>query len=154
MSSLILSRPTHPLATAKLLLALGTIIIGAACHATQTNPTNGGTPGTSFSGRWQGNSGGLRVSLDVQQAGDSVTGSGTYQVAPGSSVGCGGETIPASGNVTLNGKLTDGKFQGRMSLGDVWIPPYIGTWKSPDSFEGHFMSVDRGGCSLTLARQP
>ena len=107
----------------------------------------------SFSGRWQGNTSGLTVSLVLQQAGDSITGSGTYQVAPGSSLGCGGETIPSSGNVTLNGKLTDGNFQGHMSFGDVWIPPYVGTLKAPDSVDGHFMSVDRGGCALTLGRQ-
>ncbi len=137
----------------KMLLALGTIIICAGCPQTRSNPTTEGTSAGSLSGRWHGSSRGLTVSLVLQQAGDSITGSGTYQVAPGASLGCGGETIPSSGNVTLKGKVTDGNFQGHMSFGDVWIPPYLGTLKTPDSFDGHFMSVDRGGCALTLARQ-
>lgn len=155
MSRLVLStKLMFPGPIGKTLFAcFGMIFIFVGCPATTSNATNGATSAGSISGRWQGNSGGLTVSLVLQQAGDSVTGSGTYQVAPGSSLGCGGETTPASGNVTLNGKLTDGNFQGRMSLGGVWIPPYLGTFKSPDSFDGHFMSVDRGGCPLTLARQ-
>jgi hypothetical protein len=154
MSRLVLSNGLAlPGPIGKMLLALSMIIVCAGCPATPSNQRSGGASAGSFSGRWEGNTGGLTVSLILQQAGDSITGSGTYQVAPGASIGCGGETIPSSGNVTVNGKLTDGNFQGHMSFGDVWIPPYLGTLKSPDSFDGHFMSVDRGGCALTLARQ-
>ena len=68
-------------------------------------------------------------------------------------MGCGGETIPASGPVTLSGKLNGSSFEGRMSFAGTWTPPYLGTFIAPDSLNGHFMSVDRGGCPLILLRK-
>jgi hypothetical protein len=136
-------------------VSLGLAVVGfvAGCTAAPLTQTQGAVPPGSLSGEWKGSNGGLRVSLDLEQRGDSVTGSGTYQVTPGASVGCGGETIPASGGVSLTGSLAAGVFQGHMSLGGVWIPPYLGTLKTPDSLDAHFMSVDRGGCTLPLVRQ-
>jgi hypothetical protein len=40
-----------------------------------------------------------------------------------------------------------------MSFADTWNPPYIALLSSPDSLNGHFMSIDRGGCPLVLVRQ-
>ena len=136
----------------QLLVALMALGVAAACTTTPSTrpPAN---PSTSLSGKWTGSSGGLSVLLTLEQMGDSVTGSGTYQVASGSSLGCGGETIPASGSVSLTGTLASGEFQGRMSFGGAWIPPYLGSLKTPDSLDARFMSVDRGACTLPLTRQ-
>jgi hypothetical protein len=55
--------------------------------------------------------------------------------------------------VTLSGKLAANDLQSRMTFADTWSPPYIGTRNVPDSIDGHFMSIDRGGCPLALVRQ-
>jgi len=91
--------------------------------------------------------------MTIDQHADSLTGSGTYTRADSATIGCGGETIPASGPVTLSGKLNGSSFEGRMSFAGTWTPPYVGTFIAPDSLNGHFMSVDRGGCPLILLRK-
>jgi hypothetical protein len=106
-----------------------------------------------LAGRWHGVNDGLTVDLTLQQVGDSVTGTGSYSVGHNSSMGCGGESLSGSGPVTLRGTLSGAELTSRMSFAGSWTPPYLGTLIAPDSLNGHFMSVDRGGCPLILMRQ-
>ena len=106
-----------------------------------------------LTGTWRGTNGGLNVTTELQQLGDSVTGSGNFQVAANASLGCGGESLPASGSVKMTGHLASGEFHGRMNFANVWSPPYLGVMTAPDTLTGRFMSVDRGGCPLLLVRQ-
>jgi hypothetical protein len=144
--------PTRPIGTRQLsrilLPACLLALMASACPSTK----GAGDQSGSLSGRWHGTSQGLTLDVALTQTGDSVSGSGTFQAAPNSSMGCGGESLPSSGNVTVAGKSSGGQFQGRMTLADTWSPPYLGTI-SADSLVGHFMSVDRGGCPLVLVRQ-
>jgi hypothetical protein len=111
---------------------------------------SGGSDG--FAGSWRGSNGGLSVTIALHQSGDSIAGSGNFDVASNASLGCGGESLPASGTVNVTGHLASGEFQGRMNFADVWTPPYLGVVTSPDTLTGHFMSVDKGGCPLVLVR--
>ena len=139
-------------------IALTTSLLGAfaACSttpATQTNASAGVSVSSSLTGRWHGANDGLTVDLTVVQAGDSVTGTGNYSVAPTSTIGCGGESLSGTGPVTLRGNLSGADLTGRMSFAGSWTPPYLGTVLIRDSINGHFMSIDRGGCPLILVRQ-
>jgi cytoskeletal protein CcmA (bactofilin family) len=51
----------------------------------------------ALTGNWRGSNGGLSVTITLRQAADSVTGSGNFRVATNASIGCGGESLPASG---------------------------------------------------------
>ncbi len=135
----------------RLLIALSLVL--AACPAVSTTRDNAQSGNDSLAGTWRGYATGLSVLLTLQQAGDSVSGSGTFEVAQNASIGCGGETLPPSGTVTIGGKLQANQFQGRMTFANIWTPPYLGTRSRADSLVGHFMSVDRGGCPLVLVRQ-
>ena len=106
-----------------------------------------------MSGSWRGSNAGLSVTIALQQFGDSITGSGNFQVASNASFGCGGESLPISGSVSLAGQLASGEFQGRMNFAGAWTPPYLGVVIYPDTLNGHFMSIDRGGCPFILVRQ-
>jgi len=108
---------------------------------------------SSLTGNWRASNSGLSIDMTIDQHGDSLAGSGTYTRADSATIGCGGETIPLSGPVTLSGKVNGNSFQGRMSFAGTWTPPYLGTFIAPDSLNGHFMSVDRGGCVLNLLRK-
>jgi len=136
--------------------ALCLFTLAAACASppvTKTDaPSSVVEPG-SLTGRWHGASEGLTVDLTLAQAGDSVTGSGTYSVPQSSSVGCGGESLSGTGPVTLRGSVTGKELSGRMTFSGSWSPPYLGTVSTSDSLNGHFMSIDRGGCPLALVRQ-
>lgn len=131
--------------------ALALIVGGCAVPSTTTNDQQANNQ--SLAGPWQGSNSGLSVLLALQQAGDSVTGSGTFDLGPNASLGCGGETLPSKGTVNLKGRIQGTEFQGRMTFADVWTPPFVGTWSRPDSLVGHFMSIDRGGCPLVLVRK-
>ena len=122
------------------LLTLSILALVSACHS-------------SLTGNWSASNSGLAIDMRIDQHADSLTGSGTYTLAESATIGCGGETIPASGPVTLSGKLNGSSFEGRMSFAGMWTPPYLGTFIAPDSLNGHFMSVDRGGCPLILLRK-
>jgi len=122
------------------LLTLFVPALMSACHS-------------SLTGNWRASNSGLAIDMTIDQHADSLSGSGTYTRTDSATIGCGGETIPASGPVTLSGKLSGSSFQGRMSFAGVWTPPYLGTFIAPDSLNGHFMSVDRGGCPLTLIKK-
>lgn len=122
------------------LLTLCTLALASGCHS-------------SLTGNWRASNSGLTIDMTIDQNADSLTGSGTYTRAESATIGCGGETIPASGPVTLSGKLNGISFEGRMSFAGTWTPPYLGTFIAPDSLNGHFMSVDRGGCPLILLRK-
>ncbi len=107
----------------------------------------------SLAGQWQGDSPGLHLWLTVRQAGDSVTGDGTYEVRDAPQIGCGGETIPAKGPVSLTGLLAADTLTGRLRFSGDWSPPYRASLAGADSLKGNLMSVDRNGCSLVLTRQ-
>lgn len=141
------------------LIGFSLLLVVAACppsqptQAAKQSPSTSQSESGSLTGKWQGTASGLSVTLALQQSADSVSGSGTFTLASNANLGCGGETLQSTGNVTVTGKLTGRDFQGRMSFADTWNPPYIGSVISPDSLDGHFMSIDRGGCPLVLVRQ-
>lgn len=135
------------------LLALTLLIACRSTPVSQSDSAANVSEGSILTGKWNASSPGLSVNIVLEQRGDSLTGTGTYSRASDASLGCGGETIPASGPVTLNGKLNGTAFVGRMSFASTWTPPYLGTFIAPDSINGHFMSVDRGGCPLVLLKQ-
>ena len=138
------------------LLTLFVPALISACHSSpvaQTGSAADVSQAAALAGKWHASNSGLAVDMTIDQRGDSLAGSGTYTLATNASLGCGGETIPPSGAVTLNGKLGGSSFAGRMSFAGTWTPPYLGTFIAPDSLNGHFMSVDRGGCPLILLRQ-
>ena len=138
------------------LLTLFVPALISACHSppvAQPGSTADVSQGASLAGKWRASNSGLTVDMTIDQHGDSLAGSGTYTVASNASMGCGGETIPASGPATLSGKLDGSSFAGRMSFAGTWTPPYLGTFIAPDSLNGHFMSIDRGGCPLILVRK-
>jgi hypothetical protein len=91
--------------------------------------------------------------MTVVQTADSVTGSGTYEVRDPAQIGCGGETIPPKGPVSLTGLLAADTLSGRFHFSGDWSPPYRASLAGADSIKGNLMSVDRGGCSLVLTRQ-
>src|SRR5204863_8169781 len=122
------------------LFILSILALTSACHS-------------SLTGNWRASNSGLAIDMTNNQHADSLTGSGTYTRADSATIGCGGETIPPSGPVTLTGRLNGTSFEGRMSFAGTWTPPYLGTFIAPDSLNGHFMSVDRGGCPLILLRK-
>jgi len=137
-------------------LTLSTVALLSACHSSpvaQSGSTADVSQAASLTGKWRASNSGLSVEIAIDQHGDSLVGSGAYTVASNASIGCGGETIPASGLVTLSGKLNGTSFGGRMSFASTWTPPYLGTFIAPDSLNGHFMSVDRGGCPFVLLRK-
>jgi hypothetical protein len=145
------SRSSH---TMRILMSCSILAVIVGCP--KSRPSQAGAPSAALgrlSGSWRGSNGGLSVTIALRQSGDSVTGSGNFQVAQNASFGCGGESLPSSGSVRLTGQLASGEFQGRMSFADTWTPPYLGVVISPDTLNGHFMSVDRGGCPLVLVRQ-
>lgn len=107
--------------------------------------------GRSITGEWRGRGSGLSLTLRLEQAGDSVRGDGTYSAVRGA-VGCGGETIPDSGRVTLSGELMGTRLRAHVRFSGGWGPPFIASLVHPDTLRGHFMAVDRGGCPLTLVR--
>jgi len=128
----------------------------SACHSspvTQTESSANVSQAGSLAGKWRASNSGLAVDVTIEQHGDSLAGSGTYTRANNATIGCGGETIPASGPLTLSGKLNGKSFEGRMSFAGTWTPPYLGTFVAPDSLNAHFMSIDRGGCPFVLLRQ-
>jgi hypothetical protein len=138
------------------LLSLFVPALMSACHSspvTQTASSADVSQAASLTGKWHASSSGLAIDMTIDQHGDSLVGSGTYTVVSNATMGCGGETIPASGPLTLSGKLNGSSFEGRMSFASTWTPPYLGTFFAPDSLNGHFMSVDRGGCTLILVRK-
>jgi hypothetical protein len=134
-------------------MTIGLLALLLGCPPASRTQKENQADAASVAGRWKGTNAGLTVSLTIRQIGDSVTGEGTFEVAPNASIGCGGETLPSSGAVTLSGKLAANDLQSRMTFADTWSPPYIGTRNVPDSIDGHFMSIDRGGCPLALVRQ-
>jgi len=105
----------------------------------------------SVAGRWRGRGNELSLVLALTQSGDSVGGDGTFTAVPGV-VGCGGETLPDSGRVTLAGRVLGAALQARMRFTGGWGPPFLATLAGTDTLRGRFMGVDRPGCALTLVR--
>ncbi len=116
----------------------------------------GGTPppDTNLAGTWSGAAGGVSVSLQLTWTADSVTGTGGYSVGPVNTLGCGGENLTGTGQVTLSAARSGVALHGHMVFSDtLWTPPYSGTLQSNDRITGSFMSVDRGSCELDLVRR-
>jgi hypothetical protein len=134
----------------RILMSLSILAVIVGCPTARPSQAVGSG---QLNGSWRGSNGGLSVTIALRQSGDSVTGSGNFQVGRNASLGCGGESLSSSGSVRLTGQLASGEFQGRMNFADTWTPPYLGVVISPDTLNGHFMSVDRGGCPLVLVRQ-
>lgn len=109
------------------------------------------TVSATITGRWRGSGSGLSLVLALVQTGDSVRGEGTYSAVPGAA-GCGGETLPDSGRVTLAGTLADAQLRAHLRFAGGWGPPLIASLVHPDTLRGRFMAVDRPGCALTLVR--
>lgn len=139
---------------ARALISLTLAATAAGCPRVQPEQSGKSDDGLDqLSGTWRGSNAGLTVFLTLRQTGDSLSGTGNFQVERDSSIGCGGETLSAAGALTLSGQLVGREYQGRMNFADSWTPPYVGTLVPPDTLNGHFMSVDRGGCPLVLVRQ-
>ncbi len=137
------------------LLTISLLTLFSGCRpapVAQSDAKSAVSEAAPLTGRWHASNAGLTVDITLDQVGDSVKGTGSYSIAANSSIGCGGETLSASGPVMLSGKLTGNAFDGRMSFAGTWTPPYLGTIRA-DSLNGHFMSIDRGGCPLVLLRQ-
>ncbi len=134
-----------------LILAILTAAFGSISCASRTTVQS--KAAGSLAGQWQGDSPGLHLSLTVRQAGDSITGTGTYEVRDAAQIGCGGETIPGKGPVSLTGLLAADTLSGRLRFASDWSPPYRASLAGADSLKGNLMSVDRNGCSLVLTRQ-
>lgn len=103
---------------------------------------------------WSGSTGDLTVKLWLVQNGDSVYARGSYQVAATKKVGCGGETLPDKGLVTMRAGGSLSHFAGKLLFDSGWTPPFRASRTSPTSMSGRISSVDRGPCRLTLHRIP
>jgi hypothetical protein len=81
---------------------------------------------------WGGSSGDLSVNLWLVRDRDSVYARGTYEVAPTKKVGCGGESLPAKGRVTMRAKGNFEAFTGRLLFDTGWTPPFSAKKNKPD----------------------
>lgn len=99
---------------------------------------------------WTGKTGDLTVIMSFEQGADSVFARGSYEVAPGKRVGCGGETLAPKGLFTMRAKGTTRSFRGRFLFDAGWSPPVNGTRSSSESLKISIHSVDRGVCPLIL----
>ena len=114
-----------------------------------------------MTGRWILTDGNLRASMVLTQRGDSVSGTGSYTLARPSELGCGGETLPKTGEVSLTGQKSLLATIGRRPQLEArlrfvpgnWEPPFMGTFSGADSVSGGLMSIDRGKCPLTFVRE-
>lgn len=104
------------------------------------------------SNAWKGSSEDLSVELLFEQATDSIYARGSYTVAPTKRIGCGGETLYASGRFTMRAAGTERAFQGKLLFDNGWTPPVTATRTSPNTIKVRIRSVDRGACVLTLHR--
>lgn len=132
------------------LLVLGLLLgaAGGACARSSVASSAGGA------GEWLGTDGNLEVRMTLAVAGDSISGEGSYTLRDPGALGCGGETLPPSGRVSLAGSHAKGQFGGRFRFADgAWTPPFVAAWVPPDTLRGGFMSVDRGRCPLLLVRR-
>jgi len=103
---------------------------------------------------WSGKSGDLSVNLILTQAEDSIFGRGSYQVASAKRIGCGGESLPASGLFTMRAKGNLQSFRGRFLFDAGWTPPVTSARTNPGEINVSIHSVDRGVCVLRLHRRP
>jgi hypothetical protein len=101
---------------------------------------------------WGGSSGDLSVNLWLVRDRDSVYARGTYEVAPTKKVGCGGESLPAKGRVTMRAKGNFEAFTGKLLFDTGWTPPFSAKKTSATTMAGSIRSVDRGPCKLPLHR--
>ena len=112
-------------------------------------------PGTvDLDGRWTLTLSGVSAIFGMKEAADSVSGSADYSMDSGNPPGCGGESLPSRGTVTMIGKVAGTGITGRMSFDGRWTPPFTASIASKDTVRGNLMSVDRGGCAFILVRTP
>lgn len=111
-------------------------------------------PGSvDLKGAWNLTLSGVSAAFALTESTDSVSGSATYSANPANPPGCGGESLPATGSVTLNAQVTGNDIRGRMSFDGRWTPPFNAAIASKDTIRGNLMSVDRGGCAFILVRK-
>lgn len=89
--------------------------------------------------------------MTLVQTGDTVRGEGAYAAVRGV-VGCGGETLPDTGRVTLSGELVEMQLRAHVRFPGGWGPPFTAALVHADTLRGRFMAMDRPGCPLTLVR--
>lgn len=117
-------------------------VVRAPHSSTSAKPSNA----------WKGSSGDLSVELLFEQGVDSIYARGTYTVAPTKRVGCGGETLYASGHFTMRAAGTERSFRGRLLFDTGWTPPVTASRTSANTIKAKIHSVDRGVCVLNLHR--
>lgn len=126
----------------------------AGLLATACNAAYAPQPGSvNLKGAWNLSLSGVSATFTLTQSADSVSGSATYSANPANPPGCGGESLPASGSVSLNAQVTGNDIRGRMSFDGRWTPPFNAAIASRDTIRGNLMSVDRGGCAFILVRK-
>lgn len=101
---------------------------------------------------WSGSTGDLTVNLWLVADRDSVYARGSYTVAASKKVGCGGETLPPKGLVTMRAKGSFAAFTGKLLFDSGWTPPFTARKTSATTMTGSIRSVDRGPCRMALHR--
>ena len=115
---------------------------------------NSPQPGTvDLGGRWALTLSGVSATFNIREVADSVSGSADYSMNSGDPPGCGGESLPSQGTVSMMGHVSGPGITGRMSFDGRWTPPFTASIASKDTVRGSLMSVDRGGCSFMLVRE-
>jgi hypothetical protein len=105
-------------------------------------------------GRWALTLSGVSATFNIKETADSVSGSADYSMDSGNPPGCGGESLPSRGSVTMMAQVAGNGITGRMSFDGRWTPPFTASIASKDTVRGSLMSVDRGGCAFILVRTP
>ena len=101
---------------------------------------------------WRGATGDLSVNLKFEQSRDSIYGRGTYKTGPKKRIGCGGETLPESGNFTMRAKGNLSSFRGKLLFDSGWTPPVSAKQKSSGAIKVSIGSIDKGPCIMTLEK--
>jgi hypothetical protein len=111
-------------------------------------------PGSvDLNGSWNLTLSGVSGLFAFTQKADSLNGTAAYSMNSGNPPGCGGESLPSAGTVSLSGQVTGIEIRGRMSFDGRWTPPFNASIASKDTIRGNLMSVDRGGCAFILVRK-
>jgi hypothetical protein len=134
----------------KLTIAALALLLGGSIAQPRDNFAAQVNTDTSQPFSWSGSTGDLSVNLWLVRDQDSVYARGTYTVAPRKRVGCGGETLPANGRVTMRAKGNFEAFTGKLLFDSGWTPPFSARKTSATTMSGSIRSVDRGPCRIAL----